>query len=587
MLDPAPTPLQNRIFKTEIASTTGSDTHARRWSASSRRLQCKLPSIKPSGLSGYTTYRNTALKEAASRTINIECEEKQRGHRVLEARADGAKKIAEDLTILQECLETLKRDKDLSEGIAPIPALRTSNTQNQHGGRITSKQHKAVRQKFETRPAGRAVAHEVKLFILEVKKNPAKLHELSQRCLQYIAERNMNKRENSLLQTDFITTNRDVFHLANQTTADKLLYIKQQSALQQVKAEQVRHQRVDRFMSSQATKSNRLAKKLNHIALLTGTMSPRQAIEATTAHLWFPVLSQWFCVNACLRVVLECRNNNEKSLMQQKIRAVNTLENWWGKFMLKRNKGLLRVRGFISKRVAPWKTKAKNKALARNYLLIAQFIKDWAQSKKVVTATSMFLKQTRHLQKWWKKVILTRRSRKRMWLMQWLRFEEAQRHNHDVAASKAIKRHKVGEALVPHPPVNHKRPGKPKLLPRRANLDITLYKEIVGGPAIRSEVKEAAIHREVIIMGKKHLRKIAAHEAELENHHEHVRQLKRRHAATKKVTPDIEDLVLPPAPVRPIHPCLLPFTDLARIVEVTTRKATTEIQNKVKKSMVC
>ena len=500
--------------------------------------------------------------------------------------------IASDIKIIQQQVEQLRQaliNGSISvDGIIHTAVPHPPKTQRKADPTPGRRKRIGSRYSPGTIPIY-AVAALLKQRIAEIRSDEQKLIDFSKQCSLYTEYKSEKLKLEKKGTLDYVLFNKDPFIIATYGEDEHVELIKKRSAERDARSAAVRQANKDSVLQQHTHSLAKLNIKKQRMLKMVGTLSTRKAIELTAVRSWYEIILKWKAMRTMLNVVLTYRNEKLSLITNRETAAVRVLENWWCNMKTGKSwcVSAIRTHNFISQRANPWKERAKSRVLNKRYHLLIHFLKDLAASKRVVIAITKLVKRTKHIQRWYRREIAVRRAKRRVWLLQWLKFETFARTSHDLKARRDIKKHKVGETMV-HSSVSKKTRGKEAtLIPRRANLDISVYKKIVGSPTLSQEIREEAIFTEFMIASKNHVAKVFLWEAEVREYQQALEVIlvkKKQITASGSILDSalLEQLHLPiPPPPKPTMPLILPGADLMKLIETTTKRAAVEIALKV------
>ena len=431
--------------------------------------------------------------------------------------------------------------------------------------------------------AGKAIRQR----IIAMRADKQLMLDFSEQCDQWALEAKRRRVMLTSTQQNYIIANTKCEALKEHTAREKRKLHAQAKSKNHTKRAVTVHNRKKLQMASYAHKSRELNRKLLRLAMLQGTLSTKQCIMLTSARMWHPVFIVWMFAQRLAGEVEHFTALRESETIVQRKEAVGCLETWW----IRHKQRHALCRRTLAVRVAlPWRERARQQVVTRSYSLIAQFMKDWVTSKRVVSAVKRILNRTRKIQAWFCKVILVRRARKALWLAQWQKVEEKTRAEHDSHAAKAAKRHKdttvAGATPELAPPYKERRVS---FIPKRPQVDVAAFKRQVALPAIPENLRREAIAKELIAASRRHVKRVQAWEQEASAYHTTVLGIKAKCEQLKLAgIADVnEDLLVfpPPLVAYPRIACLLSQPDLLRLIDTTAKKFATNIANKVAQEM--
>ncbi|KAJ9465372.1 hypothetical protein DIPPA_18764 [Diplonema papillatum] len=505
----------------------------------------------------------------------------------------------------------------------------------------------------------RMVSKEIKHKISAVRSDPAKLAEFDEQCTLWAAE--IRTRTAGHTDRQDACCNRRTRAL---TSLTKESIAEGQRARTAEAVNRMAYTRAAwraHVLTTHACRSHDVKTKLGRLATIS-SLSVKRAIEATSARLWLPAVVHHQFFKQLDEVADHLQKINSWKEAQSKTQAVSRLESWWAAFRRRRDSA--RTRAKMAGKMTPWVDSARKNVRDKQAQMIGRFLKDFVQSRRVVDALTKLMKRTRRIQRWFRRHVMVRRARKALWSIQWEKVETALRRQHDLAAAKTIRRHKVGEHLAAVTPAStspsspsqpsanprarltsrrrpppskppfpqptilnqprpntsllsappaplsgvHKRnasdppsislhpststaakpPAAASSPPRYKNdIDVSMYKRIVGLPALSMEVRAQAIKEEMFVQNTRYFARLAAWEAEYKRY-QRARQAainKLRVLTGGEVDPGDPRIDGAPPPAKPCPTFVLSQSDLIRLIDTATQRVAAEIAKRVAKSL--
>eukprot|EP00756_Hemistasia_phaeocysticola_P003827 Hpha_TRINITY_DN12474_c0_g1::TRINITY_DN12474_c0_g1_i1::g.42977::m.42977 len=199
------------------------------------------------------------------------------------------------------------------------------------------------------------------------------------------------------------------------------------------------------------------------------TLSQQESSRLVMLQRWQPLCVQALAHAAWGQALRRSRRSLLAVVEIRARRAVGVIEEWWGEHLQVRKGrskfGKIRVRHFLQRRTADWVKSAKSKATNRQHFLVTQFLRDFATSRRVVSAVHRFIYLMRKIQRGFRSYQLAKKARIELWTMQWMTMENKMRDNHLHAVRRDINRHRIGQTHVPA----FQMPAAPMLTPSREN----------------------------------------------------------------------------------------------------------------------
>eukprot|EP01063_Lacrimia_lanifica_P037080 TRINITY_DN7518_c0_g3_i1.p1 TRINITY_DN7518_c0_g3~~TRINITY_DN7518_c0_g3_i1.p1 ORF type:complete len:717 (+),score=255.86 TRINITY_DN7518_c0_g3_i1:116-2266(+) len=453
-----------------------------------------------------------------------------------------------------------------------------------------------------TSHASDSAAKVIRARIAEMRGDAAKLAEFSEQCEEWIAEckqRKMDQAAGDAGHVDFIATNShprqlDSFHPEEQAA---VLYHK--AALNETHRQGCKEEHRKQLTKEYYKKLKELRKNQLRRALAEGTLSRRQLVDVEASRRWAPVL---LALRFCRRgdaVVQDRRVRLANAMRFRQHRAVRLIERWWCEA-----RGKVAVESFLKDQSVGWQQRAQDELKKASYRRIAQFMKDWVTSRKVIEAVRKLLNRTRLVQRWFRSMIAIRRARYRLWLIQWQRYEQAARQPEAGQRGRGHQRRPPTQSggaagggtlnlTAPHPPTRGSPSRSASLRPAGSpGARLRTPGRLVGKPGgTMLWQREKARYREMRNQAKNFSVRLEEWKGRMREHELTVKEYRRQreHMSTMKADMGVAELPPPtpppPPPPRPHVVYVLPQADLAAMIEATTKRVQAEIAERVSQSL--
>eukprot|EP01065_Artemidia_motanka_P003322 TRINITY_DN11592_c0_g1_i1.p1 TRINITY_DN11592_c0_g1~~TRINITY_DN11592_c0_g1_i1.p1 ORF type:complete len:920 (+),score=308.62 TRINITY_DN11592_c0_g1_i1:158-2761(+) len=378
------------------------------------------------------------------------------------------------------------------------------------------------------------------------------------------------------------------------------------------------------------------------------TLGMKEAALRVFVQRWQPVLCLWQSSKKLCHALDVHRNCLGKLITARQRHAVAAIEDWWvqardvrkGKDCVMR----IRTRNYILRKTKKWVASARAREMLNKHNLVTQFLRDFATSRRFMTAVHRYISRTRAVQRAFRKFAGAKRAKLELWTMQWMRVEEAMRVSHLQEVKRDISRHRIGQTqsvVITSPRAGPTSPrgllrsplsagsggfealptrsrlksptspgqlsvdtasprgNKPKrssqasfteVVPRKPNLPVSVYKRLVGQPAVPLDLRDAVLERELCMCSHAWARRLMRWERQVAVFEEEMESWDAGRAHFTK-TGDLVALEAMKAcrpiepPPRPRLPLMLSPEDLSGLIERTVKAVAEEIAERVRRKL--